>query len=100
MFNFNVRHVFDKRHIAADELFRKSRELLNNIDEVYKKNIDDFIDDRFNCEQICSVRVNQNDDEKSLKNEYFEKSQRIAHYLIMLARFNHLNRKKFRKFKN
>ena len=46
------------------------------------------------------MRVNENDDEQSLKNEYSEKSQRIAHYLITLTRFNHLNRKKFCKFKN
>ena len=50
--------------------------------------------------RICSMWINENDDEQSLKNEYFKKFQKIAHYLIMLTRFNHLNRKKFRKFKN
>ena len=73
MFNFNVRHVFDKRHIATDELSRKLRKLSNNIDEVHEKNIDDFIDDQFNCVRICLMRVNENDDEQSLKNEYSEK---------------------------
>ena len=100
MFNFNVRHVLDKRHTATDELSRKFHELSNDIDEVYEKNIDDFIDDQFNCVRICSIRVNENDDEQSLKNEYSEKFQRIAYYLITLTRSNHLNRKKFRKFKN
>ena len=100
LFNFDVRHVSDKRHIAADEFFRRSRELSNDIDEVHEKNIDDFIDDQLNCVRICSMRVNENDDEQSLKNEYSEKFQRIVHYLITLARPNHLNRKKFRKFKN
>ena len=46
------------------------------------------------------MRVNKNDDEPSLKHEYSEKSQRIVHYLITLIRFNHLDRKKFYKFKN
>ena len=73
LFNFNVRHVFDKKHIAADEFFRKSCEFSNDIDEVHKKNIDDFIDDQFNCVQICSMRVNENDDKQSLKNKYSEK---------------------------
>ena len=50
--------------------------------------------------QICSMQVNENDDEESLKNEYFEKFQKIVHYLITLAKSNHLNRKKFCKFKN
>ena len=100
LFDFNVRHVLDKKHIATDELFRKSCELSNDIDEVHEKNIDDFIDDQLNCVRICSMRVNENDDEQFLKNQYSEKFQRITYYLITLARLNHLNWKEFRKFKN
>ena len=100
LLNFNVRHVFDKRHTAADKLFRRSREFSNNIDKVHEKNIDDFIDDQFNYVRICSMRVNENDDEQSLKNEYSEKFQRVIHYLITLTRSSHLNWKKFCKFKN
>ena len=100
LFDFDVRHVSDKKHIAADELSRRLRELSNDIDEVHEKNIDDFINDQFNCVRVCSVRVNENDDEQSLKNKYFEKFQKITHYLITLARPSHLDRKKFRKFKN
>ena len=73
MFNFDVRHVLDKRYIATDELFRRSRESSNDIDEIHEKNIDDFIDDQFNCMRICSMRVNKNDDKQFLKNEYSEK---------------------------
>ena len=72
MFNFNVRHVFDKRHTATDEFSRKFCELLNDIDEVHEKNINDFIDDQFNCMQICLMRINENDNEQFLKNEYSE----------------------------
>ena len=74
LFNFDVRHVLGKRHTAADELSRRSRELSNDIDEVHEKNIDNFIDDQFNCVRICSMRVNENNDEQFLKNEYSEKS--------------------------
>ena len=100
LFNFNIRHVFDKKYIAIDELFRKSCESPNDINEVHEKNIDDFINDRFNCVRIYSMQINENNDEQSLKNKYSEKFQRIIHYLITLTKFNHLNRKKFRKFKN
>ena len=62
-----------KKYTAADELSRRFCGLSNNIDEVYKKNIDDFIDDQLNCIQIYSMRVNKNNDEQLLKNEYFEK---------------------------
>ena len=58
---------------------------------MHEKNIDDFIDDQFNDVRIYSMRVNENNDEQFLKNEYFEKFQRIVHYLIILARPNHLN---------
>ena len=63
LFDFNVRHVLDKRHTVTDELSRRSHELSNDIDEVHEKNIDDFINDQFNCVRICSMRVNENDDE-------------------------------------
>ena len=91
MFNFNVRHVLNKRHTATNELSRKLREFSNNIDEVHKKNIDDLIDNQLNYVRICSMRVNKNDDKQSLKNEYSEKFQKIIHYLITLTRPNHLN---------
>ena len=97
---FNIQHISDKKHITADELFRKSRKLLNDIDEVHKKNINDFIDDQFNYVRVYSMQVNENNDEQSQKNEYSEKFQRIIYYLITLTRSSHLNRKKFCKFKN
>ena len=100
LFDFNVRHVLDKKPTAADELFRRSREFSNDIDEIHEKNINDFIDDQFNCVRVCPLRVNENDDEQLLKNEYSEEFQRIIYYLITLARSNHLDRKEFRKFKN
>ena len=73
LFDFDVRHVLGKKYTAADELFRRPREFSNDIDEVHEKNIDDFIDDQFNYVRICLMRVNKNDDEQSLKNEYSEK---------------------------
>ena len=73
LFNFNIWHILDKRHTAADELFRRLYKLLNNIDKVHEKNINDFIDDQLNCVWICSMQVNENDNEQFLKNEYFEK---------------------------
>ena len=73
MFDFNLQHVFDKKYIATDELSRKSHKLLHNIYKVHEKNINDFINDQFNYMRVCSMRVNKNDDEQSLKNKYSEK---------------------------
>ena len=91
MFNFDIRHVLGKRYIATNEFFRRSRELSNNIDEIYEKNIDDFINDQFNYMRVCLMQVNEKNDEQSLKNEYFEKFQRIIYYLITLAKLNYLD---------
>ena len=73
LFNFNVRHIFDKRHITTNELFRRFYEFSNNINKVHEKNIDDFIDDQLNCVRVCLIQINGNDDEQFLKNEYSEK---------------------------
>ena len=89
MFDFNVRHVLNKKYIATDELLRKFCEFSNEIDKVHEKNIDNFIDNQYNCAQICSMQINENDDEQFLKNENFENFQRIVHYLITLTKFNH-----------
>ena len=43
LFDFNVRHVLDKKYTATNELFRKFHDLSNNIDKVYTENINDFI---------------------------------------------------------
>ena len=39
LFDFNVRHVLNKKYIAADELFRKPYEFSNDIDEVHEKTL-------------------------------------------------------------
>ena len=39
LFDFNVRHVLNKKYIAADELFRKLCEFSNDIDAVHEKTL-------------------------------------------------------------
>ena len=45
LFDFDVKHVFDKKHTIANDFFRRFRNSLNDIDEIHEKNIDDFIDE-------------------------------------------------------
>ena len=79
-----MKHVFDKKHTIADDLSRRFRNSLNDIDEVYKKNIDDFINEQLNYIRVCFISVNEVKKKLSLKRSYFEKSQRITRYLIIL----------------
>ena len=73
LFDFDVKHIFDKKHIIVDDFFRRFWDSLNDIDEVYQKNIDDFIDEQFNYVRVYSVRVNEAEKKLSLKKNYFEK---------------------------
>ena len=79
-----MKHVFDKKHTIANNLFRKSRDFSNDIDEIHEKNIDDFIDEQLNCVRVCFISVSEVKKKLSLKKSYFKKSQRIARYLIIL----------------
>ena len=96
-FDFDVKYVFDKKHTTADDFFRRFRNFLNDIDEIHEKNIDDFINEQLNCVHVCFVNVNEIEKKLSLKKNYFEKSQRIAQYLIILIWFNEMNRKTFQR---
>ena len=100
LFDFNVKHVFDKKHTIANDFFRRFWNFSNDIDEIHEKNIDDFIDKQLNYVRVYFVNVNEIKKKLSLKKNYFEKSQRIAKYLIILIWFNEINRKIFYKFKN
>ena len=37
--------MFEKNHIVVDDLSRQFREFLKNINEIYEKDIDNFIDE-------------------------------------------------------
>ena len=99
-FDFDMKHVFNKKHIIANDFSQQFWNFLNDIDEIHEKNIDDFIDEQLNCVRVCFVNVNEVKKKLLLKKNYFEKSQRIARYLTILIWFSEMNRKIFRKFKN
>ena len=88
--------MLKKKHIVADDFSRWFQKSLNDIDE----NINDFIDEQFNCVRVCFVQINEKKNKRFLKDEYSENSQKIAHYFIILFWSNEINRKKFYKFKN
>ena len=99
-FDFDVKHVFDKKHTIANDFSRRFQNFLNDIDEIHEKNINNFIDEQLNCVRVYFVNVSKAEKKLSLKKNYFEKSQRIAWYLIILTWLNKMNRKIFCKFKS
>ena len=84
-FDFDVKHVFEKKHIVADNFSQRFRNSLNDIDEIHEKDIDEFINEQLNCVRVCFVIVNEIEKKLLLKRSYFEKSQKIARYLITLT---------------
>jgi hypothetical protein len=43
LFNFEIRHISDTKHTAADGFSRRPRTASDDIDEMHEKDIDDFI---------------------------------------------------------
>ena len=99
LFDFEVRHVSEKKHDALNELSRRSREFFNDQDEAHEKNINDFIDAQLNVLRLCSIIVTLKEKKLVLENSYSNHSRVIAKYLITLSRFFDMITKEFRKFK-
>jgi hypothetical protein len=98
-FDFEVRHVLDIKHIAADELFKKSSSF-NDLKKVAeKKNIDDWVNIQFDCVRVFFVSTAKEEFSSILIFEYFEKSQKIVIYLFTLRKFFEMSLKEFNKFK-
>jgi len=100
LFDFDVHHVFDRKHSALDELSRRLRESSNDEDETHKKNINNFIDAQLNFIHLCSVSIVVEKNMSILKDLYSEYFKKIAHYLIFLSCSFEMSTKEFRKFKH
>ncbi len=99
LFDFEVRHVLDIKHIAADDLFRKSSSS-NDLKKVAeKKNIDDWVNIQLDCVRVFSVSIAKEEQSFILTSEYFEKSQKIVVYLFTLRKSSEMSLKEFNKFK-
>jgi hypothetical protein len=98
-FDFEIRHVFDIKHIAADDLSKKSLSS-NDLKKVAEeKDIDDWIDAQLNCVRVFSVSIVEKESSFILISEYFEKSQKIVVYLFTLRKSFEMTLKEFNKFK-
>jgi len=95
LFNFDVHHVFDRKHNALDEFLRRLRESSDDKDETHEKNINDFIDAQLNFIHLCSVSIIVKEDMSILKDLYSEHFKKIAHYLIFLSRSFEMSTKEF-----
>ena len=61
--------------------------------------VNDFINSQLNSIQVCSVFVKESEEFIVLENNYFEKSIKIAVFLIKKQQSSNLTIKKFQKFK-
>ncbi len=98
-FDFEVRHVLDIKHTAADDLFRKfsSSNDLKKVAE--KKNIDDEMNTQLDCVRVFFVSIAEKKSSLILIFEYFEKSQKIVVYLFTFRKLFEMSLKEFNKFK-
>jgi hypothetical protein len=98
-FDFEIRHVSDIKHIAADDLLKKSLSSNDLKKAVEEKNIDDWIDAQLNCVRVFFVSIAEEESSFVLSFEYSEKSQKIVVYLFTLRKFFEMSLKEFNKFK-
>jgi len=100
LFDFDVHHVFNRKHSALDELSRRLRESSDDEDETHEKDINDFINAQLNFIHLCSVSIVVKEDMSILKDLYSKHFKKIACYLIFLSRSFKMSTKEFRKFKH
>jgi hypothetical protein len=99
LFDFEVRHVLDIKHIVADDLFKKSSSF-NDLKKVAeKKNIDDWVNTQLDCVRVFFVSIAKEEQSFILISEYFEKSQNIVVYLFTFWKLFEMSLKEFNKFK-
>ncbi len=99
LFDFEIRHVSDIKHIAADDLSRKSLSS-NDLKKVAEeKDIDDWVDAQLNCVRVFSVSIAEKESSFILISEYSEKSRKIVVYLFTLRKSSEMTLKEFNKFK-
>ena len=71
----------------------------DDFNEVYEKNINDFINEQLNCVRVCSVAVTEKFNRNVFNLKYNEKFQKIVKYLTILNVSRAMNKEKLRKFK-
>jgi hypothetical protein len=98
-FDFEVRHVLDIKHTAADDLFRKSSSFNDFKKVAEEKNIDDWMNTHLDCVRVFFISIVEEESSFILISEYFEKSQKIVVYLFTLRKSSEMTLKEFNKFK-
>ena len=100
LFDFDVHHVLNHKHNALDELSRRFKESSDDEDEIYEKDINDFIDAQLNFIHLCSVSIIVEENMSILKDSYSEYFKKITCYLIFLSCSFKMSTKEFQKFKH
>jgi hypothetical protein len=72
-FDFEIRHVFDIKHIVANDLFKKSSSFNDFKKIAEKKNIDDWVNTQLDCVRVFFVLIAKEEFSSMLIFEYFEK---------------------------
>jgi hypothetical protein len=99
LFEFEVRHVLDIKHIVVNDLFKKSSSF-NDLKKIAEeKNIDYWINIQLDCVRVFFVLIAKEESSFILIFEYFEKSQKIVVYLFTFRKSFEMSLKEFNKFK-
>jgi hypothetical protein len=68
LFDFKVRHVLGKKNAAIDGLSRQPRTELDNINKVYKQDINNFVKAELRALSITPIQIEEVEDNVVAKN--------------------------------
>ena len=82
LFNFKVQHILEKKNIAADRLSRQLQTELDDINKVYKQDIDNFVKAELRALLIVLIQAEEVENSVATKNifkdRYLDNLQRIV----------------------
>ena len=92
-----------RKNVAADRLSRQLQTESDDIDKMYKQDINDFVDAELGALLIVLIQTDELEDnivaENVLEDGYLDDSQKIVQYLTTLQRLDRIGKTEFRAFK-
>ena len=97
LFDFDVRHVKNKKHTTADGLSRRPETESERLEKEKEVDINEWIETELRSLRMYPATMTE--EASLLEERYSEKSQKIARYLLILKKPAGMSVKEFRKWK-
>ena len=93
LFDFEIRHVFEKKHTAVDEFLKQSK-IKKEADDT--ENINKFINAELNIVRILILKAEKKID--VLKSKYSYENQQITYFLSIMKKLKNVSASDYFRF--